>query len=69
MRGLAIVAVMLLLSACRKVPTAQEANDAVLVLREYETWGWAIGIGLIWADVVLPIPQTSVIAALGIISQ
>jgi uncharacterized membrane protein YdjX (TVP38/TMEM64 family) len=67
MRGLAIVAVMLLLSACRKVPTAQEANDAVLVLREYETWGWAIGIGLIWADVVLPIPQTSVIAALGII--
>ena len=26
-----------------------------------------MGIALIWADVVLPIPQTAVIAALGII--
>jgi uncharacterized membrane protein YdjX (TVP38/TMEM64 family) len=38
----------------------------VLRLQEYETWAWALGIGLIWADVVLPIPQTAVIAALGI---
>jgi uncharacterized membrane protein YdjX (TVP38/TMEM64 family) len=67
MRGVAIVAMSLLLSACAKVPTAQEANSAMLVLREYESWGWAIGIGLIWADVLLPIPQTSVIAALGIL--
>lgn len=42
-------------------------NDAVLMLREYEDWAWALGIGLICADVVLPIPQTAVIAALGII--
>lgn len=28
--------------------------------------GWALGIALIWADVVLPVPQTAVIAALGI---
>jgi uncharacterized membrane protein YdjX (TVP38/TMEM64 family) len=49
------------------MPTPQEANDAVLTLREYERWGWALGIALIWADVLLPVPQTAVIAALGIV--
>jgi uncharacterized membrane protein YdjX (TVP38/TMEM64 family) len=49
------------------MPTSQEANDAVLALRKYESWAWAVGIGLIWADLVLPILQTPVIAALGII--
>ncbi|QIG49354.1 TVP38/TMEM64 family protein [Nordella sp. HKS 07] len=57
----------LALASCAKIPTPQEANDAVLALREYEDWAWAAGIGLIWADLVLPIPQTTVIAALGII--
>jgi protein-S-isoprenylcysteine O-methyltransferase Ste14 len=37
------------------------------VLREYESWAWAVGIALIWVDLVLPVPQTAVIAALGII--
>jgi uncharacterized membrane protein YdjX (TVP38/TMEM64 family) len=55
------------LAACARVPTPEEANAAVLTLREYEGWAWAIGIALIWADVVLPVPQTAVIAALGII--
>jgi uncharacterized membrane protein YdjX (TVP38/TMEM64 family) len=62
-----IVVLSLLLSSCARIPTAQEANDAVLVLRQYESWAWALGIALIWVDVVLPIPQTAVIAALGII--
>jgi uncharacterized membrane protein YdjX (TVP38/TMEM64 family) len=44
-----------------------EASDAVMTLRQYESWAWALGIALIWADVVLPVPQTAVIAALGII--
>ncbi len=57
----------LLLASCAKIPTSQQANDAVLTLREYESWAWAAGIALIWADVVLPVPQTAVIAALGII--
>jgi uncharacterized membrane protein YdjX (TVP38/TMEM64 family) len=57
----------LVLASCARIPTPQEANDAVLTLRAYETWAWAIGIALIWADLVLPIPQTAVIAALGII--
>jgi uncharacterized membrane protein YdjX (TVP38/TMEM64 family) len=57
----------LVISSCARIPTAQEANDAVSVLRQYESWAWVLGIALIWVDVVLPIPQTAVIAALGII--
>ena len=55
------------LASCARMPTPQEANDAVVMLREYEAWAWAVSIALIWADVVLPIPQTAVIAALGIV--
>jgi uncharacterized membrane protein YdjX (TVP38/TMEM64 family) len=55
------------LAACAQIPTPQEANDAVLAIRMYESWAWAVGMALIWADLVLPIPQTAVIAALGII--
>ena len=57
----------LALAACARIPTPEEANDAVLTLREYESWAWALGIVLIWADVFLPVPQTAVIAALGIV--
>ena len=56
----------LVLASCA-IPTPQEASDAVLTLRQYEGWAWAVGIALIWADLVLPVPQTAVIAALGII--
>jgi len=55
------------LVSCATVPTSQEANDALLSLRTYGRWTWALGIALIWADLLLPIPQTAVIAALGII--
>jgi uncharacterized membrane protein YdjX (TVP38/TMEM64 family) len=48
-------------------PTAQEANEAVLMLQQHGDWAWAPAIALIWADVFLPIPQTAVIAALGLI--
>lgn len=62
-----IGALAILLGSCARIPTAQDANDAVLMLREYDSWAWAVGIALIWADLVLPVPQTAVIAALGII--
>ena len=66
--GLIVISVLaVVLSSCATIPTPQEANDAVLTLRRYESWAWALGIALIWADLVLPIPQTAVIAALGII--
>jgi uncharacterized membrane protein YdjX (TVP38/TMEM64 family) len=57
----------LVLAACASLPTAQDANDAVLMLRQYGNWAWALGIALICADLVLPVPQTAVIAALGIV--
>jgi uncharacterized membrane protein YdjX (TVP38/TMEM64 family) len=60
-------AALLLLSACRGLPEPEEANRALMLLHDYDRWGWAIGILLIWADVLLPIPQTAVVAALGIV--
>ena len=66
--GLIVIGVLSLAAAsCARLPTSDEANDAVLILRESGSWAWALGIVLICADVVLPIPQTAVIAALGII--
>jgi uncharacterized membrane protein YdjX (TVP38/TMEM64 family) len=62
-----IGALAILLASCARIPTPEDANDAVFMLREYDSWAWALGIALIWADLVLPIPQTAVIAALGII--
>jgi len=60
-----IGALTVLVASCATIP--QDANNAVLVLQKYDSWAWALGIALIWADLVLPIPQTAVIAALGII--
>jgi uncharacterized membrane protein YdjX (TVP38/TMEM64 family) len=66
--GLIVIGVLaVVLSSCATVATTQDANDAVLVLQKYGSWAWALGIALIWADLVLPIPQTAVIAGLGII--
>lgn len=64
---IAIVVLGTVLAACARLPTPEEANDAVLTLRGYDSWAWAAGIALICADVVLPVPQTAVIAALGIV--
>ena len=66
-RLIVITALSLVLASCARIPNPQEANDAVMMLRQYEGWAWAVGIALIWADVILPVPQTAVIAALGII--
>ena len=57
----------LALASCARIPTPEDANNVVLSLRGWGSWSWAVGVGLIWADLVLPIPQTAVIAALGII--
>ncbi|WP_119300727.1 VTT domain-containing protein [Dongia deserti] len=66
--GLIVIGVLaVVLSSCATIPTPQEANVAVLTLRKYGSWAWAVGIALIWVDLVLPIPQTAVITALGII--
>jgi uncharacterized membrane protein YdjX (TVP38/TMEM64 family) len=56
-----------MLVSCATIPTPQEASDAVAALRSQGSWAWVLGIALIWADLLLPVPQTAVIAALGII--
>jgi len=65
--GLIEVGVLSLVLASCVMPTPEAASDVVLTLREYEGWAWAVGIVLIWADLVLPVSQTAVIAAFGII--
>ena len=67
MRSVVIGVLAIALSGCAAIPTAGEANEAVLTLRNHGSWAWAAGIALIWSDLVLPIPQTAVIAALGIV--
>jgi uncharacterized membrane protein YdjX (TVP38/TMEM64 family) len=62
-----VVILAVALTSCATVPSSQDANDIVVILRGYDDWAWAVGIVLIWADVVLPVPQTVVIAALGVI--
>jgi uncharacterized membrane protein YdjX (TVP38/TMEM64 family) len=62
----ALCVLSLLLASCTSVPTPEEANRVLLMLRNHGSWTWAVGIVLIWADVLLPIPQTVVISALGI---
>jgi len=42
-------------------------DEAVAWLRTWGQWAWLVAIGLMLADVVLPIPATAVLATLGII--
>lgn len=66
--GLIVAGVLsLVLTSCARLPTPEEANNAVLAIRDFGRWAWAVGIVLIWVDLALPVPQTAVIAALGII--
>lgn len=64
---LTTVLALSLASCVGDLPTAQEANETVLMLRGYGSWAWALGIALICADLLLPVPQSSVVTALGII--
>jgi uncharacterized membrane protein YdjX (TVP38/TMEM64 family) len=44
-----------------------EGSQGVEWLRSYGRWAWAAGIALLCADLILPIPATGVMAALGIL--
>jgi uncharacterized membrane protein YdjX (TVP38/TMEM64 family) len=45
--------------------TAFTATGAITWLNQYGRWAWAAGIALLVADLVLPIPGTVIISALG----
>lgn len=44
---------------------AFSGEEAIKRLKEYGPWIWAVGMGLIVADLALPIPATAVMAAMG----
>ena len=56
------------LAACAPhMPTAEETDAALELLRDSGPWAWLAAIGLICADLALPVPQATVIAALGLL--
>jgi uncharacterized membrane protein YdjX (TVP38/TMEM64 family) len=65
--GIALLGVTMVSCAAAVIPSLGDVNELVLRIREYDAWAWAAGIVAIWADLVLPVPQTVVIAALGIV--
>ena len=46
---------------------AFSAEAAVSWLRHYGAWAWAAGIALLVSDLILPIPATAVMTALGLV--
>jgi uncharacterized membrane protein YdjX (TVP38/TMEM64 family) len=50
-----------------ELEAALSEKGAASWMRGFGGWAWLVGIGLIAADIALPIPATAVMAALGII--
>jgi uncharacterized membrane protein YdjX (TVP38/TMEM64 family) len=67
-RRLIVMAVpLLVLGAIARLSTLDEAEASTDLLSRSESWAWAVGILLILGDLVLPVPQASVITGLGAI--
>lgn len=69
-----LIWIFLLLAAAVLIPFAIWGEDfealfseesAAVWLRDLGSWGWLAGIGLMVSDIVLPVPGTAVISALG----
>ena len=58
---------LLVLGAVARLATLDDAQASTDLLSRSDSWAWAVGILLIIADLVLPVPQASVITALGAI--
>jgi uncharacterized membrane protein YdjX (TVP38/TMEM64 family) len=58
---------LLALGAIARLATLDDAEASTDLLSHLDTWAWAVGILLILADLVLPVPQASVITTLGAI--
>jgi uncharacterized membrane protein YdjX (TVP38/TMEM64 family) len=62
-----LAASLLVLVAVARIATLDDADASTDILEGISAWAWAAGIVLIIADLVLPVPQTSVLTALGVI--
>ena len=62
-----LAASLLVVVAVARVATLDTADASTDLLEGVFAWAWAAGIVLIIADLVLPVPQTSVLTALGVI--
>jgi uncharacterized membrane protein YdjX (TVP38/TMEM64 family) len=62
-----MAAPLLVLGALARLSTLDEADASTDLLSRSDSWAWAVGILLILGDLVLPVPQASVITALGAI--
>lgn len=51
----------------RQIEANLSQAGAVEWVRGFGTWAWLVGIALIVADIVLPVPSSAVMAALGIV--
>jgi uncharacterized membrane protein YdjX (TVP38/TMEM64 family) len=58
---------LLVLGAVARLATLDDAEASMDLLSDLDTWAWAVGILLILGDLVLLVPQASVITALGAI--
>ncbi|QDU19631.1 TVP38/TMEM64 family protein [Urbifossiella limnaea] len=50
-----------------EIDAAFAGPEGLRRLQEYGGWAWLVGVGLIVADLVLPVPSTAVIAGLGML--
>jgi len=66
-RLIAMAVPLLALGAIARLAILDDAEASTYLLSHLDTWAWAVGILLILADLVLPVPQASVITALGAI--
>ncbi|MGH9230403.1 MAG: TVP38/TMEM64 family protein [Acidimicrobiales bacterium] len=64
---IALAPALLTLAAAARLATLDDADASTDLLSDFGTWAWAAGIALMVADLVLPVPQASVITALGAI--
>ncbi len=58
---------LLALGAVARLATLDDAEASTDLHSHLDNWAWAVGILLILAHLLLPIPQASVITALGAI--
>jgi uncharacterized membrane protein YdjX (TVP38/TMEM64 family) len=66
-RLIAMAVPLLVLGAVARLATLDDAEASTDLLSHLDTWAWAVGILLILGDLVLPVPQASVITTLGAI--